>query len=86
MTEQFSIEDFEKMEFQDRYHDKKSKVLNATTHTKFKTSKDRKNDLDTVNKLIEEVVDKIRIWSGKHAELLQDLLLKKDQIKSANTK
>ena len=58
------------MEFLDRYQEKKNKVLSTTTHTKFKTSDERKDDLDMVNKLIEEVVDKIRIWSGKHAELL----------------
>ena len=56
------------------------------THAKYKIGNERKDDLDKVNKLIDEMVDKIRIWSGKHAELLQDLLLKKDQIRSADIK
>ena len=40
------------------------------THAKYKIGNERKEDLDKVNKLIDEMVDKIRIWSGKHAELL----------------
>lgn len=85
-VEQLFISDLEKREFADRFKDRKAQALDAALQAKFKADVGRKKEVKTVQLLLDEVIDQVRAWSGKHAGLLQELFQRKEALRQSNLK
>ena len=68
--EETPLLDFESRNFKDENRDQKKHHLDRSLAEKFCTDDLNKMELKTSQVLLDEVVRQVRVWSGKHADLI----------------
>ena len=68
--------DFEARPFDDDYKPQKQRILAKVIKEKFGTDGHNKVEIKTCSTLIDEIMKQVRVWSGKHSDILEALTKK----------
>ena len=69
--------DFESRTFDDEHQVDKQRALARVIKEKFGTDGHNKVEIKTCDALMDEIMKQVKVWSGKHAELITGIMNKK---------